>query len=341
MKVSTVNGQNYRLPGSLNAFQQELYVHLINWKWKHITKTPGTLRGLYYDAILPEEYADQFPVLYPGIVDAIKSHLQAFPFRIHKYFNHMASSQAANINLFLPVLRNPGANEVLRAVRADFARLATDQLDNGYRIEFWDEPFGKLGDKNETSGTDSDIAIAYYNHSDELCLWLIEHKLTENEFTTCGGFRSRGRKPKHDCSRSFSEIMAEKRLCYYHDVRRFHYWDITEASQGFFVNHARHAQCPFQGGMNQLWRNQLLAMAVEQDDRQPYKHVSFSVVRHPENHSLDVSLMAYEDLIDENTKFSVFTSADIISAASKVGDEHMDEWVTWYSDLYNLSLSGR
>jgi len=30
-----------RLPGSLNPFQQKLYIHLINWKWRHITREPG------------------------------------------------------------------------------------------------------------------------------------------------------------------------------------------------------------------------------------------------------------------------------------------------------------
>lgn len=328
--------QDYRLPNGLNPFQQGLYIHLINWKWKHITKEPGTSRGFKYDAILPGRYDGQFRTLYPDIVAAFKNHRKTFPFKFHPYFNHMASSQAANINLFLPLLLHPRASDVFRAIRPDFDRLASDQLDGGYRIEFWDEPSGNLGDKNKATGTDSDIAIAYYNKQDELCLWLIEHKLTEKEFTTCGGFKSKGRKPKHDCSRRFSEILADKNICYYHDVRKFHYWDITEANQGFFVNHARHDSCPFRGGMNQLWRNQLLALAVEQDARLPYKHVSFSVVRHPGNHSLDESIAAYKDLIDNNTKFSVFTSADVIATASAIGDEQLDNWVTWYCGFYDL-----
>ena len=328
--------QDYRLPNGLNPFQKELYIHLINWKWKHITKDPGMAQGFKYDAILPKRYDGQFPRLYPDIVDSLKNHHKTFPFKFHPYFNHMASSQAANINLFLPLLLHSRASDVLRAIRPDFDRLATDQLDHGYRLEFWDEPFGNLGDKNKTSGTDSDIAIAYYNKHDELCLWLIEHKLTEKEFTTCGGFKSKGRKPKHDCSRRFSEILADKDICYYHDVRKFHYWDITEANQGFFVNYARHTSCPFRGGMNQLWRNQLLALAVEEDARLPYKNVSFSVVRHPKNHSLDESIATYEDLIDNNTKFSVLTSADFIAAASAIGDGQLDDWVTWYCGLYDL-----
>lgn len=152
MKTIIQNSQTYRLPGALNAFQQSLYLHLINWKWAHITREPGWARDNLYDAILPEEYAGKYPMLYPAIRPALESHLQKFPFRIHKYFNHMASSQAANLNLFLPVLHSPQAAAILATIKPDIARIATDHLDKGYRIEFWDEPFGNLGDKTDVSG---------------------------------------------------------------------------------------------------------------------------------------------------------------------------------------------
>jgi hypothetical protein len=336
MKTVTIDGQDYRLPGKLNAFQQDMYVHLINWKWTHITREPGYNRGIPYDAILPDAYADRYPMLYPPIIDVLEQHLEKFPFRIHKFFNHMASSQVANLNLFLPVLRHPQADAVLGALRPDFARLAVSQLDHGYRVEFWDEPFGNLGDKSKVSGTDADIAIAYYNHQDELCLWLIEHKLTEKEFTPCGGFRSKGRQARHDCSRRFADILADKHLCYYHDVRRFNYWTITETNQAIFANHDQHAHCPFQGGLNQLWRNQLLALSIEQDTRQPYKRASFSVVKHPGNTSLDKSLAAYRNLIADHPKFSVFTSADVIAAAATLDDAGLNKWIAWYRALYKL-----
>ena len=336
MKVFTIDGRDYRLSGNLNPFQRDLYIHLINWKWAHVTREHGTARGGYYDAILPDEYADQFPMLYPEIIPLLQEHLQKFPFRIHTYFNHIASSQAANLNLFLFILRHPQANAIFAKLKPDFARLAVNELDHGYRIEFWDEPFGNLGDKSAMAGTDTDIAIAYYNHQDELCLWLIEHKLTESEFTTCGGFKSPGRRDKHDCSKSFSEILADKHTCYYHDVRRFNYWKLTETNQAFFPNHTHHSHCPFQGGMNQLWRNQLLGLGIEQDERQPYQHVTFSVVRHPRNIYLDQSLNDYQELIANNPKFSVFTSADVIIATSELHDPELDQWIAWYRELYNL-----
>jgi hypothetical protein len=66
-------------------------------------------------------------------------------------------------------------------------------------------------------GTDADIAIAYRNPVGTLCLWLIEHKLTEAEFHACGGFKSNGRKarPDCDCSRSFADIQENKDTCYH------------------------------------------------------------------------------------------------------------------------------
>ena len=336
MKEISINGNTYRLPNSLNSFQQKMYIHLIDWKWQHITREPGSARGSKYDAILPDTYSDEFPQIYPAAVPVLKDHLQRFPFRTHKYFNHMASSQAANVNLFLPLLNSPEASAILATIKFDFAELANSELDNGYRIEFWDEPHRNLGDKTEVSGTDSDIGISYYNHQGELCLWLIEHKLTESEFTECGGYKSNGRTPKHDCSKTFMQILQDKQSCYYHDKRKFNYWNITESNQGFFFRHAEHETCPFRGGMNQLWRNQLLAMSIEQDDRQPYKHVYFSVVKHQDNHHLNETLTAYQHMIDGAPSFSIFTSADVVNAVQEMGGAGLSHWVDWYRRLYRL-----
>jgi hypothetical protein len=204
--------------------------------------------------------------------------------------------------------------------------LATNELYKGFRIEFWDgnsnQEKGILKDHSAIAGTDSDIAIAYYNTTDELCLWLVEHKLTEAEFTVCGGFKSKGRDNKrHLCNKSFSAIIRNKELCYYHDGPKYEYWNITEANQSFFVNHAKHRSCPFKGGMNQLWRNQLLGFALEKQGK--YKHVHFSVVHHPD-----------KDLTNNNPKFSVLTSADVVRAASNIEDEELGMWIAWYKELY-------
>lgn len=340
------NGKPYKIPNGLNEFQLSLYLHLIDWKWQQGITQPGTSHGHEYDAILPEAMAalETWPHLYPDIHAPLKAHRRKNDFRIHKHFYHMASSQAANLNLFLPILHHPDAHRVLAAIKPDFASLATDQLDNGYCIEFWGgnlsaESAGKglLGDKSAIAGTDSDIAIAYRNHQGELCLWLIEHKLTEAEFTSCGGYKSKRRdKKRHDCSKSFAEVLATKANCYYHDVRKFAYWKITEANQKFFPNHESFSSCPLKGGMNQLWRNQLLALALEQEQQRPYQQVTFSVVHHPDNHHLDASIDSYRNLIGDSPKFSVFTSADVVTAAESIHDMNLDSWSKWYRGLYCL-----
>ena len=258
----------------------------------------------------------------------------------------MASSQAANINLFLPILHHPSVNSILGDIKSDFASLAKDCLDNGYCIEFWGGNFekgsiasgnaGLLGNKSITAGTDSDIAIAYRNHHGELCLWLIEHKLTEKEFTECGGSKSKGRTRHHNCDKSFADILGDKSFCYYHDACKYKYWEITDTNRAFFANHSTRASCPFHGGMNQLWRNQLLGLSIEQDDRQPYKQVTFSVVKHPRNDHLDATLKAYRNLIGNNPKFSVFTSACVLNASAKWADASLGKWIKWYKGLYNV-----
>jgi len=340
-----LDGNVYNLPGSLTKFQQEMYVHLINHKWNSLGINE---RGKYkykgeeikYDAILPKSVHIGLPLIYGPIKEAFIKHQKQFHFKLHTHFYHMASSQAADVNLFLPIIHSGKANEVLCQIKKDFKSLETTILDNGYQIEFWGgtgNETGLLGDHNVRSGTDSEIALAYRNHKDELCLWLIEHKLTEKEFTECGGYKSDNRvKAKHECEKSFAEILENKNLCYYHDVRKSSYWKITENYQTFFKNHSLQTSCPFKGGMNQLWRNQLLGLALENEKL--YKHVYFSVVKHPENKSLDKSISQYQELIDNDTRFSAFDSSEVVKAANSLNDEKLDRWVKWFCDLYKIEI---
>lgn len=342
-EASVIDG--YKIPHTLTRYQREMYIHLVEYKWKHITRESGKYnlknRVIEYDTLLPESVHREFPLIYPSILSDLKQHQGVYPFKFHKHFYHMASSQVANINLFLPILLSSKANDILRLLKPDFKELAIDELYKGFRIEFWDgnstKERGSLNDHNANSGTDSDIAIAYYNHSDELCLWLIEHKLTEKEFTECGGYKSKGRlNEKHRCEVLFADIIENKDLCYYHSRSKYNYWNITNKHQSFFVNHEAFSSCPFRKGMNQLWRNQLLAFAVEDDRSNDFKEVFFSVVHHPDNHSLDKTIGEYKTLIDNSSKFSSFTSKDVIDKATMMDDEVIGDWVDWYKELYRV-----
>ena len=344
MKTETINGSTYKLPNELTAFQKEMYIHLINWKWQKLgIKKPGIYKykgeDISYDAIIPKVVHKNYPLIYSPILNDLLKHQEKYPFKLHLHFNHMASSQAANVNLFLPILLSTKSDDIFRQLKPDFKSLEKEELYKGFRIEFWDgngKDKGILGDHNARSGTDSDIGIAYRNNEDELCLWLIEHKLTEKEFTTCGASKSNNRdEARHDCNLSFSEILRHKNKCYYHDIRKNNYWNITEKHQAFFSNHNKFGTCPFRGGMNQLWRNQLLALALEDEGK--YKHVYFSVVNYPENEALNQSISDYKKLVNGNPKFSVLSSKTVVDKVKEIQCKELNDWVNWYSKLYKIN----
>lgn len=295
---------------------------------------------------MPEAFLEgNVPAMtFPGIRSKVEE-IQAseFKYKPHLFaFRHVASSQTACVNLFVPVLESGKADEILKSIDAcpkDFDHIDRAELFNGYRFEFWDstdeKSKGLLGDHSKQAGTDSDVAIAYRNKNGELCLWLIEHKLTEQEFTTCGAYNSKGntKKGRNNCrSCSLKEIIADHSICYYDRENHYNYWKIMadEKAKDFFSGEYDGKGCPFREGMNQLWRNQMLAIALEKQGR--YKSVSFSVVTHPENYFLDDSMEQYRKLVNNSPKFSSFKSSEIICAAEKV--KELQEWVEWYKEVY-------
>jgi hypothetical protein len=324
--------KKYKLPKELTDFQLSLYIHLIEWKWKNLTKEPG-LSGKYeYDAILPKKFKDELQPIYRPVVDEIRQNHQ---FKKHIYFGHMASSQAACINLFYPILRDEKvANFVLPKINPRFAILAKDKLENGLKFEYYDIS-NPLNDHSANAGTDSDVAIAYYDTNHDLSLWLIEHKLTENEFTTCGGYKSSNNKTKELC-RSSTEIVNNHTKCYYQYNKNYKYWEITETSKLFNSDALKaNKRCPFISGTNQLWRNQLMAYSVQKNGL--FKNVHFSVVHHPDNHDLQKTIDNYTDMLLDKSLFSVFTSKQILDNCTKVENKEIREWVRWYSDLYRIN----
>lgn len=88
----------------------------------------------------------------------------------------------------------------MQSVKKDITRIATEYLDNGFKFEFWGEETnspnhkGFLNDHSPVAGTDSDVAIAYYDKNGSLNLWLIEHKFTEPNFSNCNAAKSPGKK---------------------------------------------------------------------------------------------------------------------------------------------------
>ena len=98
---------NYRMPVHLSDFQRDMYIHLIDWKRRHLTDKSGHYAGHSYDAVLPEELKGKLPHLYKPIHQRFLDHQRTFHFKTHKFADHMASSQVACANLFLPIMVHP------------------------------------------------------------------------------------------------------------------------------------------------------------------------------------------------------------------------------------------
>lgn len=333
---------------SYSAFEDNVTDSLLRYKNKNITAEDGCFRGRSNDKVLPDKFAQEFvetpAMLFSGIVDTWKDiQRSAFKYKPHIYaFTHIASSQTACVNLFIPILTSGKANEILKEsgiAPKDFDHIDSDSLYKGFQFEFG---VGELLEDKSGVVTDSDVAIAYINKNKERCLWLIEHKLTETDFTHCGGYKSKSKvheenpQYKENCKTcSLEEILSDPKLCYYHAVSNYKYWDIMKGGdKEFFKGEYDEKGCPFRKGMNQLWRNQLLAMALEKQTPNVYKHVCFSVVKHPDNPSLDKTIEDYKKLTNDSPKFSVFTSLDLIRAAEK--DPELKEWIAWYKKVYHI-----
>jgi len=79
-----------------------------------------------------------------------------------------------------------------------------------------------------------------------------------------------------------------------------------------------------------------MGFAIEKDKDQPFKHVDFSVVRHPCNSAIDNTIKKYKTLIGSHPKFSVITSKEIVDMAVKHGDKATITWAYWYRKLYMI-----
>lgn len=327
-------------------FQSKVYGSLIKYKKEElgITERGMSSHGVAHDCLLPEPYrSSDIPVmLYEGIIETVKE-IQGGEYAYKPHIaasSHVASSQTACINLFVPIIESAHADEIIRKsgiAPENFDHIDRNKLRKGYCFEYWESKEegskGLLGDHTPHAGTDSDVAIAYTDKEGHSCLWLIEHKLTEREFTTCGAYRSKSnpKELKQNClSSRLEDFYRDHDKCHYHKNCGYYYWKIMEYgnSQQFFDGTYANEGCPFRGGLNQLWRNQMMALELER--RGLFKDVFFSVVSHPDNKYLDKSMDEYRKLIKGKPKFSDFKSKSLVDAAS----DYLPEWANWYRRVY-------
>lgn len=334
----TIGEEKYYIPKNLTEEQKVIYCHIIDWKRKHITAQRGKFKNNEYDAIFPGEYSVS-PMMYKPLVAKWEKMQEdeKYAYKIHEFAYHAVSSQTACVNLFMPILLSEDANDILPRITgcpSDFKRIAREELFQGFCFEYWGQDIcrgkGLLNDHSNFAGTDADVAIAYYDTDDRLCLWLIEHKLSEKDFTPCGAYKSDANKHKANCITCDLAALAENpQLCHYHSIG-FRYWELLKSRIEVYSGRAHGKGCPFRGGLNQLWRNQMLAFALQKK----YASVTFSVCHHQKNTMLQRSINQYKALIKNDKMFNSFTNYEVMDAVGGFASADVAAWKKWYEEVY-------
>lgn len=209
---------------------------------------------------------------------------------LNRILTNTASSQAYCFNLFLYLNKHMSlANKLFSELMGKAVKVEHVELEftpNQMQVD----PFGdslsdsknltltkdeSIGDQSTFGGTDADVALFYGFDEGKKGVLLIEFKFIEAEFSVCSSYKNK-QEVRAYCSGPdyYRELVANQRtdsrqqpLCGY---TRYLNWALTAESEMFSdsltqsdtITGNRIAACPFRYGLNQLWRNMLLAERV-------------------------------------------------------------------------------
>ena len=263
--------------------------------------------------------------------------------KLHDYAAHLLSSQAFAFNLFLPF--RDGKRERLSECVSDLVgtRLLVDEL----RFE-WVPPGALLGELDGERPVGDEPATAV-----DVVLWsqladgrraavLIEVKLTEGGFTTCGGRTSPANRRTDVCD-SARLFFEDPDTCYLRRPKRKRrdrrYWEIFTASHGSVGNAFPGADldggCPFAGNAQQPMRNLAIARALEQDGT--VAQAWFALCAHDQNPDVADHWEAWRGLLPDPGMAPSLPASAVIRAGEAEGH---GAWAQWIRQRYRLEDAG-
>lgn len=152
-------------------FKKKVYSHLIRYKKENlgIVEKGISSHGIEHDCLFPKPYCEsKLPSMLYADIKPVVVYIQAsrFAYKPHLAASaHVASSQTACINLFVPILESKQADQILLesgVAPKGFDHIDREQLRKGYCFEYRESSLegsnGQLGDHSPHAGTDSDVA---------------------------------------------------------------------------------------------------------------------------------------------------------------------------------------
>ena len=283
-----------------------------------------------------DHWTDGIFSAYRGLAAAA---IRADHVRLHRQAAHLRSSQAFALNLFLPFREGP------RALLSEaVSELVGTQLRID-RVQFeWVPPGGLLGEiagdrpVGDEPATASDVVLWGRRRFRRRVAVLLEVKLSEREFTACGGRTSRGNRRKDVCQ-SARLFMQDPNACYLrrpvYQRRDRRYWEIFAGSYGSvhkaFPNANLDGPCPFAYDMQQPMRNLAIARGLEQDGT--VRRAWFGLCTHDANPNIARQWAAWRRLLPEPSHAPVLSASEVV----RIGEvEGLTRWATYMRQRYQL-----
>ncbi len=309
-------------------FGRSLEAHLRKWR----TGVDGR-RGLRWD-----HWSDG---IYPAYRALAEDVVRTDSVKLHEHAAHLRSSQTFAFNLFLPF------REGSRSRLADRvgAMIGEPLSINEVRFE-WVPPGALLGEIRGDrpapgeAATGVDVVLWGRLPGGERAVVLLEVKLSEGDFTHCGGRDSPGNQRRDVCA-SAALFFDDPSACYLRRTKRARrdrrYWEIFAASHGSvraaFPGADVNGPCPFAESMQQPMRNLAIARGLEQGEYRAVEKAWFGLCAHDNNPDVAGHWERWTRLLPDAAMAPTLPASEVVQAGE---DEGFVEWAAWMRDRYRL-----
>ena len=316
-----------RIAYTPSLFAQRLRAHMAVWR----ARTDGGDRSIMWP-----RWTDGIYAPYRDLASTVQ---RSDDVRLHKYAPHLLSSQAFAFNLFLPFWEGNR-----RRLSACVSALAATRLTID-RLQFeWVPPGRLLGEivgERPVGGepaTAADVLLWCRLDNGQRAAVLIEVKLSEGDFTHCGGRYSRGNR-RQDVCKSARLFMRDPSACYLRrpvrQRRDRRYWEIFAQSHGSvlsaFPQTDLDGSCPFAEGLQQPMRNLAIARGMEQEGIAD--QAWFALCAHDANLDISARWAEWSRLLPEPSHAPVLPASEIVRAGEAEG---LKEWADYMRERYQL-----
>ena len=287
----------------------------------------------------PLSWAKWTDGIYPDYRALAEKAVHADSVKLHEYAAPILSSQAFAFNLFLPF--REGSRERLSERFSEIvgARLTIDRV----RFE-WVPPGGLLGELHgewpvgDEPATGVDVALWGWLENRRRAVVLLEVKLSEGNFTHCGGRTSRGNR-RQDVCESAKLFLDDPSPCYlrrpWRKKRDRRYWEIFSRSHGSvrdaFPNADLNGPCPFAYDMQQPMRNLAIARGLEQEDT--VEQAWFALCPHDANPEIAAHWANWKHLLPDPSMAPSLPASEVVAIGEADG---LKGWAAYMRARYHL-----